>query len=86
MAGVDNADANSNNIIFTIKDTKSYVLVLSLSAKHNQKLSKLLSEGLKIAVYWNEHKTKKYIGMNIKQKVRVNFVKVNFVTLKLCNL
>ena len=60
-AGADNANANSNNIIFTIKDVELYVLVVPLSAKDNQKLSQLLSEGLK----------NQFIGMNIKQKVIV---------------
>ena len=59
-AGADNA--NANNIIFTIKDVELYVVVVTLSAKDNQKLSQLLSEGLK----------NQLIGMNIKQKVRVN--------------
>ena len=39
-----NANANANNIIFTIKDTKLYVLLVTLSAKDNQKLSKVLSK------------------------------------------
>ena len=39
-----NDDANSNNIIFTIKDTKLYVPVVILSTRDNQKLSKLLSK------------------------------------------
>ena len=43
--GADNSNVNSNNVIFTIKDTKLYVPVVSLSAKDNQKLSKLLSKG-----------------------------------------
>ena len=38
-AGADNANANSNNIIFNIKDIELYVLVVTLSAKDNQKLS-----------------------------------------------
>ena len=29
----DNANVYSNNVIFTIKDTKSYALVVTLSAK-----------------------------------------------------
>ena len=57
-AGVDNADANSNNIIFTLKDKKLYVPVLTLSAKDNLKLTKHLSKGLERSVYWNEYKTK----------------------------
>ena len=31
-AGNDNANGNDDNIIFTIKDTKLYVLVVTLSA------------------------------------------------------
>ena len=37
-AEVDNNDANSNNIIFIIKDTKLYVPVVTSSARDNQKL------------------------------------------------
>ena len=51
----DNNDINPNNIIFTIKDTKLYVLVLT---KDNQKLSKPLMKGTEKSVYWNEYKTK----------------------------
>ena len=36
-AGADNTNANPNNIIFTIKDTKLYVPVVTLSAKNYQK-------------------------------------------------
>ena len=32
-AGADNDNANSNNIIYTIKDRKLYVPVFTLSAK-----------------------------------------------------
>ena len=52
-------DGNNNaNIIFPITDTKFYVPVVTLLAKDNQKLSKLLSRGFKRSVYWNEYKTK----------------------------
>ena len=57
-AGADNDNDNSNNIIFTIKDPKLYVSVVTLPAKHNQKLSKLLSKRFKILVHWNEYKIK----------------------------
>ena len=59
-AGNDNANdnANANNIIFTIKDTKLYVPVVTLSARDNQKLSKIIWKGFKRSVYWTEHKTK----------------------------
>ena len=35
----DNGNNNDNNIIFTIKDTKLYVYVVTLSERYNQKLS-----------------------------------------------
>ena len=55
-AGNDNTNANLNNFVFTIKDTKLFVSVKTLSASDNQKLSKLLSKGdLK----------DQFIGMNI---------------------
>ena len=53
-AGVDNANPNSNDIIFTIKDTKLYVHVVFLTARANQTLSKLLRKGFERSVYWNE--------------------------------
>ena len=42
---------NVNNVIFTIKYTKLYVAVVTLSARDNQKLSKLLSKGFERSVY-----------------------------------
>ena len=56
--GNDNSDADANNIIFTIDDTKLYVPVAILSAKDNQNLSKLLSKGFGRWMYWNEYKRK----------------------------
>ena len=38
--------------------SKLYVHVVTLSAKDNQKLSKLFSKELERSVYWNEYKTK----------------------------
>ena len=52
-AGADNANDRDDNIIFTIKDTKLYVLVVILLARDNQKLSQLLSKGFERSVYWN---------------------------------
>ena len=51
--GADNNDANSNDIIFTIKDTKLYIPVVHFSATDNQNLSKLLSKGFERSAYWN---------------------------------
>ena len=52
---------DSNNTIFTIKYTKLYIHVVTLSVKDNQKLSKLLSKGLEGSGYWNEYKAKSRI-------------------------
>ena len=49
--GVDNASANSNDFIFTIKDKKLYVPVVTLSAKENQKLLKFPSKGFERSEY-----------------------------------
>ena len=54
----NNDDAYSINIIFTIKGTELCVPIVTLSAKANQKLSRLLSKGFKRLVYWNLYKTK----------------------------
>ena len=60
-AGADNVNnRDSNNIIFTITDTKLYVPVATLSARESKKLSKFLCKDLK----------DQFIGMNIKQKAR----------------
>ena len=60
-AGIGNTDANSDNIIFIIKHIKSYIPVVTLSAKDNQKCQNILAKGLK----------DQFIGINIKQKVRL---------------
>ena len=39
VANVDNYDGDNSNKIFTVKDTKLYVPVVTLSTKDNQKLS-----------------------------------------------
>ena len=44
-ACVENDDANSDHIFLTVKDTKLYLPIVTLSAKINLKLSKLLSKG-----------------------------------------
>ena len=52
-AGNDNVNSNDNDnkFVFTIKETKLFVPVVTLSARENQKLSKLLSKGLERSVY-----------------------------------
>ena len=41
-----------------ITNTKLYVSIVTLSSKDNVKLVKLLEEGFKRPVYWNEYQTK----------------------------
>ena len=43
-AGKDNDNDRDDKIIFTIKDINLYVPVVTLSARDNQKLSKLVSK------------------------------------------
>ena len=79
-AGNDNLNNIGNNIIFTIKDTKWYIPVVTLSARGNQKFSKLLSKGFKRSVYWNEYKTKsddKNTTKQFKYFLQSNFLGVN---------
>ena len=65
--GADHTSDRDDNIIFPIKDTKLYVPVVTLSAKDNQKLSNLLAKDLR----------NQFIGLNIKQKVRIKIRQMN---------
>ena len=83
VAGNDNninENANANNIVFTIKGTKLYVPVVTLSTRNNQILSKLFSKGFERSVYWNEYKTKidnKNATNEFRYFLELNFVGVN---------
>ena len=57
-AGNENDNDRDDDVIFTIKDTKLHVSVVTLSARDNQKVSKLLSKGFERSFYWNEYKIK----------------------------
>ena len=46
------------NDIFTSKDTKLYVYVVTLSPKDNSKLSKALSKRFQRSLYWKEYEIK----------------------------
>ena len=47
-------------ILFVLSNTQRYIyaLITTLSAKDNEKLSKLTRKEFKRSVYWNEFKTK----------------------------
>ena len=82
VAGADNANGNNNdnNVIFIIKGTKLYVPVVTLSARDNQKLSKLLSKRFERSVYWNEYKAKsddKNTANEVRFFLELNVFRVN---------
>ena len=53
----DNTNATgAGSTTFKMTDAKLYVLIVTLSAQDNAKLSKLLREGFKRFVYWNKNK------------------------------
>ena len=62
--------------IFTIKHAKLYVFFVTLLAKYNQKLSKLLSKKFERSVYWSKYKTKSDTKTT-KDEYR-NFLEPNF--------
>ena len=59
---------------FTITDAKLYVPIVTLSTENNAKLSKLLSEGFKIPVYWNAYKViaEKWFDANASKKESID--------------
>ena len=76
-AGVENVEANSNNIVFTIKDAKLYVSDVAPSAKGNQKLSKHLSKRSVRSICWKVYKIKKE-NKNATYVLKI-FLESNFV-------
>ena len=50
--------STTDEATFKITNTKLYVPTVTLSSKDNIKLVKLLEEGFKRPVYWNEYQTK----------------------------
>ena len=80
--GKDNIydDNNDNDIISTITDTKLFVPLVTLSTRHNQKFSKLLSKRFEGLLYWNEYKIKSE-NKNTTNEYRY-FLDSNFVGVK----
>ena len=48
--------SEDGNSVFAITNTKLYVPIVTLSAEDNVKLSKLLGEGFKRPIHWNQYK------------------------------
>ena len=87
-AGNDNTNANPNNIIFTIKDTKLYVPVVTSAARDNQKLSTCLSKWFERSVYWDEYKTEsdnENTTNQYKYFLKLNFLGVNRLFVLVCS-
>ena len=79
-AGADNVNFDPDNNVFTVKDAKFYLPLVTLSAKDNQNLSKRLSQRFQRSVYWNEYKTKnhnKYTTNEYRYFLEPNFVGFN---------
>ena len=65
--------SSGNAATFTITDTKLYVPVVTLKTEYNTKLSKLLSEGFKRPVHWNEDKVIPNKNYNENEYIRERF-------------
>ena len=79
-SGIENTNADPNNFISTIKSTKLYIPVVTLSAKDNQKISKLPTKGFERPVDWYEPKTKKEhkdTTIEYRYFLKSNFADVN---------
>ena len=61
----------AGNSTFTITCTKLYVPVVTLKTEDNTKLSKLLTEGFKRSVYWNEYKVIPEKRYNANDNIRI---------------
>ena len=65
---------------FTITNTKLYVPIVTLKTEDNAKLTKLLSEGFKISIYWNKCKAilTDYVANSfIRERLDASFQGVN---------
>ena len=61
----------AGNSTFTITDAKLYIPVVTLKTEGNTKLSKLLTEGFKRSVYWNEYKVIPEKRYNANDNIRI---------------
>ena len=65
---------------FKITDAKLYVPIVTLKTEDNTKLSKLLSEGFKRSIYWNEYKVTLKVhdeNSNIREKLGASLQGIN---------
>ena len=67
-------------LVFTIKETKLHISVVTLSAKDNQELSKPPKKGSERSVFWNEYETKsenENVVNNCRYFLKSKFLGVN---------
>ena len=69
---------------FKTTNTKLYVPIVTLSSKDNVKLGKLLEEGFKRPIYWNEYQTKIETKNSDKNDLRRFPLDASFKELKDC--
>ena len=60
---------------FRITDAKLYVPIVTLSIEDNSKLSKLLNEGFKRPIYWNEYKITPNKILEIADAIDVKYIR-----------
>ena len=72
----DNANATGvDSATFKITHAKLYVLIVTLSAEGNSKLSKLLGEGFKRSIYWSKYKVIGNIEVNIARNNEEKYIR-----------
>ena len=75
--------AAATTATFRITDAKLYVPIVSLSIEDNSKLTKLLNEGFKRPIYWNEYKVTPHKAVEIAAVNDVTYIREFQVRFKL---
>ena len=65
----------ANTATFRITDAKLYIPIVTLSIEDNSKLTKLLNEGFKKPIYWNEYKVTPNKVVEIADANDVKYIK-----------
>ena len=66
---------NANKATFEITDAKLYIPFVMLSIEDNAKLSKLLGEGFKRFIYWNNYKVVDNIVVEIADNNEEKYIR-----------
>ena len=69
---ISSANAAAGQVVsFMITNTKLYVLVVTLSTKDNNNLTKQLNDGFKRSIYWNQYVSKTF-SETLHKKTGIN--------------